>query len=68
MRQIPPGREDDQGSMRRRISGSKQQEGAERDEETEKHRIRFIVHHDEPLRVPKIGVEELDKSGEQESQ
>jgi hypothetical protein len=52
MRQVPPSREGNQRAMRRRVSGSKQQKGAECDEETEKHWLSFIMHIHKPIRVP----------------
>jgi len=41
--------EDNQGAVQRRFSGSQQQEGAERDKPTQKHRLGFVFNFQQPL-------------------
>ena len=43
--------EGNQGAMQRRLSGSQQQKGAERDKPTKKHRLAFVFHFQKPLEV-----------------
>ena len=52
MSQVPPSREGNQQAMRQWVSGSKQQKGAECNEETDKHGLSFVMHVHKPIRVP----------------
>src|SRR5262245_1828055 len=60
--------EDNQGAMRRRLSGSQQQKRTERDKPTEKHRVALVFHFEKPTRMHQIPVQRIDQGDVQEAQ